>query len=101
MGDETSHRIKSITEMKPSIFISCAACIGLAGCSFLAQYPITSLSTGVWGTTGKTPTDHALSNVTNSDCVSSRLVDGEEVCQPIKPKEPPPIEDRSLIHSKK
>lgn len=78
-----------------------AVSIGLTGCAFVAQYPLTSLSTGVWGTTGKTPTDHALSNVTNSDCVSTRMVEEKEICQPIKPKDATPVEDRSLRNSKK
>ena len=75
--------------------------IVLAGCSLVAQYPMTSISAGVWGTTGKTPTDHALSNVTNSDCVSARLIDGNEICQEIKSPRTPPVEDRALNQSKK
>jgi hypothetical protein len=75
--------------------------MALAGCSFVAQYPMTSISAGIWGTTGKTPTDHALSNVTNSDCVSTRLIDGNEVCREIKSPRIPPIEDRALNQSKK
>lgn len=78
-----------------------SASICLSGCAFVAQYPLTSLSTGVWGTTGKSPTDHALSNVTNSDCVSTRMVEEKEICQPIKPKDATPVEDRSLRNSKK
>jgi hypothetical protein len=91
--------MKLVTITRQWILFSTNIC--LAGCSFVAQYPLTSLSTGIWGATGKTPTDHALSNLTISDCVSTSVVGESEVCQPIKPKDSIPVEDRSLAHSKK
>jgi hypothetical protein len=62
---------------------------------------LTSINTGVWGTTGKTPTDHALSNATSSDCLSIRLLEAEQVCQEYKTNLKPPVEDRLLKNSLK
>jgi len=53
----------------------------LGGCAFILEYPITSASAGVWGATGKGPTDHALSNVAGQDCEVVRVVDLKPVCQ--------------------
>ena len=60
-----------------------AAVLGLsgAGCSLMVQYPVTSASAGVWGATGKGPTDHAVSNATGQDCDLTRLIDLQPVCQ--------------------
>ena len=52
-----------------------------AGCSLVMQYPVTSASAGVWGATGKGPTDHAVSNVTQQDCDLTRVIDLQPVCQ--------------------
>jgi hypothetical protein len=49
----------------------------LVGCAA----PYTVASVGVWGTTGKTPSDHALSYATNSDCLSTRILTNDTVCQ--------------------
>jgi len=66
----------------------------LQSCSLVAQYPVTSASTGVWATTGKGPADHALSKVAGKDCELVRFVGDDSVCQPIKPL--PPVEERSI-----
>ena len=73
----------------------------LSGCSTVVHYPLTSLGTGIWGTTGKTPTDHALSNLTGEDCNSMRVIDGQEICQPFKERMPVPVEDRSATQLRK
>ena len=52
-----------------------------AGCAFVAQYPVTTASAGVWGATGKGPTDHAVSSATGQDCDLTRLIDLQPVCQ--------------------
>lgn len=57
-----------------------------SGCALVAEYPITSASAGVWGTTGKSPAEHALSNAVGEDCEISRWVDGEPLCVKEKPK---------------
>ena len=45
----------------------------LSGCAMVVQYPLTSASAGVWGATGKGPTDHAVSNATGQDCDFTRM----------------------------
>ncbi len=58
----------------------------LTGCSTIAQYPVTTASMAVWGTTGKTTTDHALSFVTGKDCVTLRIFskyENEYICEDI------------------
>ena len=45
------------------------------------QYPATSASAGLWGATGKGPTDHAVSNATGQDCYLTRVLDLVPVCQ--------------------
>jgi len=58
----------------------------LTGCSTIVQYPVTSASMVVWGTTGKTTTDHALSFVTGKDCVTLRIFSqyaNEYICEEV------------------
>ncbi len=58
----------------------------LTGCSTIVQYPVTSASMAVWGTTGKTTTDHALSFVTGKDCVTLRIFSqyaNEYICEEV------------------
>ena len=57
----------------------------LSGCAMVVQYPLTSASAGVWGATGKGPTDHAVSNATGQDCDFTRMVDLQPVCQDRRP----------------
>ena len=49
----------------------------LPGCAA----PFTATSVGVWGATGKSTTDHALSYATGNDCVSTRIFTDSKVCQ--------------------
>lgn len=53
----------------------------LTGCALVLEYPITSASVGVWGTTGKGPTDHAVSYALNEDCETLRAVNSEPICK--------------------
>ena len=56
----------------------------LSGCTTIAQYPSTVISTAIWGTTGKSTTDHALSFVTGKDCVTLRVFsqyENEYICE--------------------
>lgn len=58
----------------------------LTGCSTIVQYPVTTASMAVWGTTGKTTTDHALSFVTGKDCVTLRIFSkyaNEYICEDV------------------
>lgn len=58
----------------------------ITGCSTIVQYPVTSASMAVWGTTGKTTTDHALSFVTGKDCVTLRIFSkyaNEYICEEV------------------
>ena len=58
-----------------------AALLVCSGCAWVVQYPVTSASAGVWGATGRGPTDHAISNATGQDCDLTRMVDLQPVCQ--------------------
>lgn len=53
----------------------------LSGCAFVLEYPMTSASVGVWGTTGKGPTDHAVSYALNEDCETLRAINSEPICK--------------------
>lgn len=53
----------------------------LNGCALVLEYPITSASVGVWGTTGKGPTDHAVSYALNEDCETLRAINSEPICK--------------------
>ena len=53
----------------------------LHGCALVLEYPITSASVGVWGTTGKGPADHAVSYALNEDCETLRAINSEPICK--------------------
>ena len=53
----------------------------LLGCALLAEYPITSASVGVWGTTGKGPADHVVSYAFDEDCETLRAINAEQICK--------------------
>jgi hypothetical protein len=42
---------------------------------------MTSASVGLWGTTGKGPTDHAVSYALNEDCETLRAINSEPICK--------------------
>ena len=48
----------------------------LGGCTAM-----TVASTGLWGATGKSVTDHTMSYVTDRDCQTLRIVTKDKVCQ--------------------
>jgi hypothetical protein len=54
----------------------------LSGCGVIAAYPLTSASLGVWGATGKTPTDHVISEANGQDCGLMRSLANEPLCTP-------------------
>lgn len=71
--------------MRKRLLLSCIVWgVGLTGvgCAWMVQYPVTSASAGVWGATGKGPSDHAMSNATGQDCDLTRVIDLQPVCQP-------------------
>jgi len=53
----------------------------LSGCAVVADYPLTAVSLGVWGVTGKSPADHALSYATSKDCNTLNILKNKGVCQ--------------------
>lgn len=53
----------------------------LHGCALVLEYPITSASVGVWGTTGKGPADHAVSYALKEDCETLRAINSEPICK--------------------
>jgi hypothetical protein len=58
-------------------FLLTIVTVSLVGCAA----PFTAASVGVWGTTGKGPSDHALSYATDRDCISTRIFTDDKVCQ--------------------
>jgi hypothetical protein len=70
--------------------------LNLSGCALALSYPMTSASLGVWGTTGKSPSDHAMSYITDQDCETLRVLQSEEVCQKIE-RPPAQVVDKSVI----
>jgi len=64
--------------------------MALNGCAMVAQYPTTVASTAIWGTTGKSTTDHVLSFVTGKDCVTLRIFSvyaNEYICEDVVPEQ--------------
>ena len=55
----------------------------LGGCGFPAALQIASLAADglSFAATGKTTTDHAISEVTNRDCALLRSLEGRDVCR--------------------
>lgn len=67
----------------------------LHGCAAVVAYPITAASVGTTVATGRSPTDHALSETTDQDCSLTRVLDGQAICEKrLKPEEIP-VEDRT------
>jgi hypothetical protein len=67
-----------------------ATVILLNGCAVVTQYPTTVASTAIWGTTGKSTTDHVLSFVTGMDCVTLRIFseyENEYICEEVVPEQ--------------
>ena len=54
--------------------------VPLSGCGALLTAPATVASLAVWGSTGKTPSDHAVSGVAGQDCSLFRALDSKSVC---------------------
>lgn len=76
--------------------------IELSGCMLAPvamQYPVTTASVGVFVATGKGPTDHALSYVTDEDCHTMNLVIDRDqpVCE--KLHGPAPVFERGVTYS--
>ncbi len=63
------------------IVILILSSLTLSGCVAVADYPLTAISLGVWGVTGKSPADHALSYVTDEDCNTLNIIKNKGVCQ--------------------
>jgi len=70
------------------VAISSLLIFSLGGCALLAEYPITSASVGVWGTTGKGPTDHAVSYAFDEDCETLRALNSEPICKQVNLRSP-------------
>ena len=87
MSRQSHHfRIKAVAPLLTTLILS--------GCALALEYPLTSAGLGVWGVTGKSPTDHAVSYVTDQDCEALRLLSSEEMCKSTRTK-PVEVVDRS------
>jgi hypothetical protein len=67
--------------IKRWVLVCMSACVCLSGCALALEYPLTSASLGVWGATGKSPSDHAISYVTDEDCEAMRLMKSDPMCK--------------------
>ncbi len=63
------------------VLLGLSVCASLTGCALALEYPLTSASLGVWGATGKSPSDHAISYVTDEDCETMRLIKSDPMCK--------------------
>ncbi len=62
----------------------------MMGCALVATYPITAGSLATTAATGKSPTDHAISESVDKDCSLLKVLDGNPICEKrLKPHEVP------------
>jgi hypothetical protein len=67
----------------------------LQSCALVAAYPVTAASVATTAGTGKSPTDHAISESADQDCSIGKILDGQPICERrLKPKDVP-IQDYS------
>lgn len=60
------------------------------GCAIVAAYPMTAASLATTAATGKSPTDHAISESVDKDCSLLKILDGNPICEKrLKPHEVP------------
>jgi hypothetical protein len=69
------------------------AAISLSGCAMVAAYPVTAASVGTTVATGKSPTDHAVSESAGKDCSMMRVFEGKPVCEKRLRPDEVPVED--------
>ena len=66
-----------------------------SGCTLIAAYPVTAASVATTTATGKSPTDHAISESSDQDCSIGKVLDGQPICERrLKPQEVP-VQDYS------
>ena len=62
----------------------------MMACALVATYPITAASLATTAATGKSPTDHAISESVDKDCSLLKVLDGNPICEKrLKPHEVP------------
>ena len=88
-----------LADIRPiRIIIIFITIIGLglsSGCALVAAYPVTAASVATTTATGKSPTDHAISESADQDCSIGKILDGQPICERrLKPKEIP-VQDYS------
>lgn len=67
----------------------------MVGCALIVAYPMTSASIATTAATGKSPTDHVISESIDKDCSILRVIVGNPICEKrLKPHEVP-IKDNS------
>jgi ABC-type uncharacterized transport system auxiliary subunit len=91
---ETPQALKLYSPLTALLLALLLTPLFLSGCALALSYPLTSASLGVWGATGKSPSDHAMSYVTDQDCESLRLLNSENICQKVNTK-PVEVVDKS------
>lgn len=62
----------------------------MMGCAMVVAYPVTAASLATTAATGKSPTDHAISESVDKDCSVWKILDGNPICERrLKPHEIP------------
>ena len=71
-------------------FITIIGLVLSSGCALVAAYPVTAASVATTTATGKSPTDHAISESADQDCSIGKILDGQPICERrLKPTEIP------------
>lgn len=77
------------------VFITIASGAWVSGCTLIAAYPITAASVATTAATGKSPTDHAISESSDQDCSIGKVLDGQPICERRLKSQEIPIQDYS------
>lgn len=65
----------------------------IMGCAMVVAYPMTAASLATTAATGKSPTDHAISESVDKDCSLWKVLDGNPICERrLKPHEVPIVD---------
>lgn len=79
----------------PIVFITILGLSLISACALVAAYPVTAASVATTTTTGKSPTDHVISESSDQECSVTKIFDGQPICERrLKPQEVP-IQDYS------
>ena len=76
------HRINSHMVIRRSLYFTLLiAVVLLTACAGPIGMAYTATSTGSWAVTGKTPTEHSASYITDADCSMLNIFNNEYPCE--------------------